>query len=150
MTKSPRAMLDSIPPLPLYTLTRAGVNFCNAYMQLAPSNREKVDGLLLGHAFIPIGTSPYLWYAHQGTQYELMVSYKQFLYISEEIAEAWYSWAYEISEMRPSRLQCRDAILGLLSRLVYSKFAEQMDSLAAEYCTKKRKLSKNRTRKNDR
>jgi hypothetical protein len=127
MAKTETPRLDSIPPLPLFTLNRTGVELCNAYLRLASQDRQKIDELLLTHAFLPTGTTSYLSYRYRGRKRERNASYQLFENISRGLGSIWFVWAREMSETCPSRLQCRDAILGLLSRLVHLRALEKME-----------------------
>lgn len=106
--------------LSLVKLTRAGIMLCDVYYELASPDRQKVEDLLLEHAFLPAGTDSYLW-CKRWSQASQTGSFLQLREISHVLAFAWLRWAIQISKRRPSRLTCQKAILGLLGHLVYRR-----------------------------
>jgi hypothetical protein len=135
MSKTQIKGRDPEPKLPLFKLTSAGLDFCSAYGRLGTADRQTVEDLLLQHAFLPAGTNSYLWWG-KWNKLDMMVCHLKLRFISQEICDAWYVWASEISKTRPSRLACREAILGLLSNLVHRKFVEeQANSITPQVLT---------------
>jgi hypothetical protein len=124
MSKTQIKGRDREPELPLFKLTSAGLDFCSACVRLGAADRRNVEDLLLQHAFLPAGTNSYLRW-EKWNKVDMRVCHLTLRFISEEICDTWYVWAREISKTRPSRLACREAILGLLSNLVHWKSAEE-------------------------
>jgi hypothetical protein len=95
-------------------LKGGAVKMYNAYARLTTQNRQKVDELLLVHAFMPSGTNAYLS-GEDCSAVQRSFRYDQLQEISQEVADAWLYWSLEIASTRPSRLACRKAILGFFS-----------------------------------
>jgi hypothetical protein len=110
-------MIKEPPYLPPYKLKGGGVKMRRTYARLETTKRREVEYLLLVHAFVMNGTNVYLFWEDWNEIYR-DYAYQRFREISQKIADAWLCWAQEISSARPSRLECREAILGLLSELV--------------------------------
>jgi hypothetical protein len=112
----------SIPP---FNLHGAGVKVCEAYARLKTEARREVEDLLLRHAFLLNGRSSYanwgLWnQVDRRTSFLLLMTSA-----SEEMANAWCDWAFEISTKPMSQHARRQAILSMVEKLVLIKFFEE-------------------------
>lgn len=99
----------SIPPVNLHSKE---VGFYDAYTKLAISGRREVERLLLRHAVLSDGFNLYeRWgdFARISTRKLLLDR------TSEEMADAWYYWAFEISLKRMSRMARREAIVRMVT-----------------------------------
>jgi hypothetical protein len=122
MGKIQSAGRGPVRPLPLAKLTHAGFILCDVYSELASPDRQKVEDLLLQHAFLPTGTDSYLWCEKWNRVNR--ISFLRLWDVSHELAFAWLIWSGQISKKRPSRLACRQAILGLVGHLVHRRSFE--------------------------
>jgi len=93
-----------------------------ADMETPVSAFRKLEGW--DHAFLLEGTNSYLFW-DKWNESDRRWSYLQLTNtVSEEVANAWFEWAQEISEGNPSRATCKVAILDVMRQLVRLKFLE--------------------------
>jgi len=118
---------------PLFKLTSAGVDFCDAYLRLAIPDRRRVEDYLLCQAFLPNQGDPGGWGYNHFSAADRMDSFMQLRKISHDLADAWLPWANEISRARPSQLASRDAILALMGRMVFLKIREAVEAGVCHY-----------------
>ena len=128
MKKTQSIGRDSMRRFPLFKLTSAGVDFCDAYLRLATQDRQKVDDFLLYQAFMPNGLPWGGWRYNNFNTVDTQASFWHLRKISDDLADAWDIWALEISRTRPSQLASRDALLALIGRTVFLKFRESVEA----------------------
>jgi hypothetical protein len=122
-TATRRRKSAKIQPL---RLQGAGANLFYVYSKLIESDRRSVEVLLDYHAFLPGGTSSYLLW-DKWNESDRRGSYVQLLdTVSEEVADAWFDWAHEISDRNPSEATCKKAVLDVKGELVRLKFLESL------------------------
>jgi hypothetical protein len=109
----------SIRKFPLFGLTGAGIEFCDAYLRLANPERQNVEDFLLDQAFLPVDVAPVDWRYNQFTPADRYWSVKWLRKISDDLANAWHSWALEVAKTRPSKRASRDAFLALVGRMAF-------------------------------
>jgi hypothetical protein len=120
-TATSRQQYAKIQP---FRLHGPGAKLFYAYSQLIECDRRTVEVLLEQHAFLLKGTNSYLLW-DKWNESDRRWSYLQLLdTVSEEVANAWFDWAQEISEGNPSRATCKEAILEVMGELVRLKFLE--------------------------
>jgi hypothetical protein len=108
----------------LIDLHCAEVKAYQAYSRLETSGRNEVENLLLRHAFLLGGRDSYVDWG-RWNEIERWWSWKLLRdKASEEMANAWHDWAFEISKMPMSELARRDAILKMVRKFVILKFLE--------------------------
>ena len=104
---------------PLFELTSAGLEFCDAYLRLATPDRQNVEDFLLNQAFLPVDVAVVDWRYNQFTPADRNCSIKWLRRISDDLANAWHTWALEVAKTRPSKRASRDAFLALVGRMVF-------------------------------
>jgi hypothetical protein len=120
-TATSRQQCTKIQP---FRLHGTGAKLFYAYSRLVESDRRAVEVLLEKHAFLLEGTNSYLLW-DKWNESDRRWSYLQLLHIpSEEVANAWFDWAQEISEGNPSRATCKEAILDVMGELARLRFLE--------------------------
>jgi hypothetical protein len=120
-TATSRQQCTKIQP---FRLHGTGAKLFYAYSKLVESDRRAVEVLLEKHAFLLEGTNSYLLW-DKWNESDRRWSYLQLLHIpSEEVANAWFDWAQEISEGNPSRATCKEAILDVMGELARLRFLE--------------------------
>lgn len=107
----------------LVNLHGGEIRLFEAYIRLTGGRRE-VEDLLLRHALLPLGLYSYVdW--RDWNEVDRWSSWKLLMdKASEEMADAWYEWAFEISTMPMSRRARREAILKMVGHLVSYRFFE--------------------------
>lgn len=118
---------------PLFRLTSAGIDLCDAYLRLTTPDRRRVEDYLLCQAFLPNEVAPGGWAYNQFSAAERMDSFFQLRKISDDLADAWHTWAHEISKARPSQLASREATLALVGRMVFLKIQEAVEAGVCHY-----------------
>ena len=122
-TATRRRKFAKIQPL---RLRGAGAKLFYVYSKLIESDRRSVEVLLEHHAFLRGGTYSYLLW-DKWNETDRRGSYVQLLdTVSEEVADAWFDWAQEISEGNPSLATCKEAILDVMGELVRLRFLESL------------------------
>src|SRR5580700_6539703 len=122
-TATRRRKSAKIQPL---RLQGAGAKLFYVYSKLIESDRRSVEVLLDHHAFLRGGTNSYLLW-DKWNESDRRGSYVRLLNtVSEEVADAWFDWAQEISDWNPSRATCKEAILDVMGELVRLKFLESL------------------------
>ena len=107
-----------------FRLQGAGLKLFYVYSKLIEYDRRSVEVLLEQHTFLLEGTNSYLLW-EKWNESDRRWSYLQLLHIpSEEVANAWFDWAQEISEGNPSRATCKEAILDVMGELARLRFLE--------------------------
>lgn len=109
----------SMRRFPLFELTTAGLEFCDAYLRLATRDRQNVEDFLLNQAFLPVDVAQVDWRYNQFTPADRNCSVKWLRSISDDLADAWHAWAIEVAKTRPSKRASRDAFLALVGRMVF-------------------------------
>jgi hypothetical protein len=104
---------------------KAQVKLFEAYRNLHITGRKLTQKVLLRHAFVLGGRDSYI---HHGrwNEIERWASWKLLCEnASEEMAEAWHDWAFEISMIAASETQRRDAIVWVVSQFVIFDWVEE-------------------------
>jgi hypothetical protein len=102
----------------------AAVKFLAIYANLAHSERDHLQEMLLQHAFLSVGNSFYTdWAAYN--ECDVRTSYLGLLeHVSADAASAWYKWAAEIAMENLSAKTVREVILDFIRELVICRFLE--------------------------
>jgi hypothetical protein len=126
MTKTRRIGRGSMRRFPRFGLTTAGLDICDAYLRLATPDRRKVEDFLLNQAFLP-NFIPGGFRYNKFNTIDRTASFARLRNISDDVADAWHTWALEISKIRPSQIASRDAMLALVCRMVFLKLRESVE-----------------------
>jgi hypothetical protein len=102
----------------------AGEKLLAVYAELAHSERDLLQEMLLRHALVSVGNSCYRDWA-PWNESDRRSSYLGLLeHVSEDAAEAWFDWAAEISMESLSPKTVRDVIVDFIQQLVIFRFLE--------------------------
>jgi len=124
MTLKKRPRLSPTQPFPRFKLTAAAAEFRTAYMLLPIPERRLVEHFLLSQAFLPGGTDAYRHTGQMFYESDTEGCVAKLARASLAISTAWFAWALEISNTRPSRIGCRECLFGLLSYLIHEETFE--------------------------
>ena len=130
MRKTESRGLSFTQAVPRLKLTDTAIQFCRAYMVLASSNRRIIVHFLLQNAMLPDGTIAYRGPGQKLNEIQRHACYTWLRYISQKVADAWLSWANEISHAGSSQRACREMIFGMLRKLVSDESIEEQRFLS--------------------
>jgi hypothetical protein len=103
----------------------AAAKLLAVYANLAHSERDLLQEMLLQHAFLYVGNRFYIDWA-EWNECDRRTSYLGLLeQVSADAADAWYEWAKEIAMENLSAETVREVILSFICDLVSFRFLEQ-------------------------
>jgi hypothetical protein len=107
----------------------AAATLLAVYANLAHSERDLLQDMLLRHALLGVGNSFYIDWAERN-ECERRSPYLALMkHVSKEAAGAWYDWAAEIATESLSATTVREVIVDFIQKLVRLRFLEDEDSL---------------------
>jgi hypothetical protein len=102
----------------------AAAKLLAVYANLAHTERDLLQEMLLKHAFLCVGNSFYREWA-PWNESDRRSSYLELLeHVSADAANAWFDWAAEITRESLSARTVRDVIVDFIRQLVSFRFLE--------------------------